>query len=277
MTEPPNGLQQNMLANYAKISDEDLDSCPHDKFRSLVFVLGFFHAVVQERRKYGKIGWNVSYDFNESDFSVSRRLLSTYLTKAYDNNDDQMPWGSLRYLIGEAMYGGRVTDDYDRRVLITYLDEYMGDFLFDTFQPFHFYRSADGKIDYIVPDPGPRANYVTAINSMPLVNTPEVFGLHPNAEIDFYTNATRELWRNLVELQPRASSGGTGISREAYIGSVAGDIEQKLPPVCCIMVYVRNCSCDDRHLIYRRFVKKSVNLLRHKLCYYKRWNDLIRY
>jgi hypothetical protein len=52
-----------------------------------------------------------------------------------------MPWATLRYLIGECMYGGRVTDSFDRRVLITYLDEYMGDFLFDTCQPFYFARS----------------------------------------------------------------------------------------------------------------------------------------
>lgn len=39
------------------------------------------------------------------------------------------------------MYGGRVIDDFDRRVVKTYMDEYMGDFLFDTFQPFNFYAS----------------------------------------------------------------------------------------------------------------------------------------
>ena len=54
-----------------------------------------------------------------------------YLTKAHENKDEAIPWNSLKYLIGEAMYGGRVTDDWDRRVLITYLEEYMGDFLFD--------------------------------------------------------------------------------------------------------------------------------------------------
>lgn len=71
VTEPPNGLKLNMRATYSKISPESLATCPHPAFRSLVYVLSFFHAVVQERRKYGKIGWNVPYDFNESDFFVS--------------------------------------------------------------------------------------------------------------------------------------------------------------------------------------------------------------
>lgn len=74
VTEPPNGLKLNMRATYSKISQENLTTCPHPAFRSLVYVLSFCHAVVQERRKYGKIGWNVPYDFNESDFLVSALL-----------------------------------------------------------------------------------------------------------------------------------------------------------------------------------------------------------
>ena len=50
-------------------------------FRPLVWVLALFHAVVQERRKYGKLGWNVPYDFNETDFRISMALIATYLTK----------------------------------------------------------------------------------------------------------------------------------------------------------------------------------------------------
>merc|ERR1719311_156871 len=84
VTEPPEGLKLNMKQSYAKISDADLESCDHTSFRPLMYVLGFFHAVVQDRRKFGRIGWNVAYDFNESDMLVSARLLLMYLQKAYD-------------------------------------------------------------------------------------------------------------------------------------------------------------------------------------------------
>ncbi|ETN24636.1 hypothetical protein PPTG_00868 [Phytophthora nicotianae INRA-310] len=148
VTEPPDGLKQNMRSLYSKLDQTMLDECPHPAFRSVVYVLCFLHAVVLERRKYGKIGWNVSYDFNESDFTISRKLLSLYLYKAYEDQDEQLPWGSLKYLIGDAMYGGRVSDDYDRRILTTYLSEYMGDFLFDDCQRFYFSRSG---FDYVLP------------------------------------------------------------------------------------------------------------------------------
>ena len=49
------------------------------------------------------------------------------------------------------MYGGRVIDAFDRRAVATYMGEYMGDFIFDTFQPFHFYQ--EEKLDYFIPRP----------------------------------------------------------------------------------------------------------------------------
>lgn len=99
------------------------------------------------------------------------------------------------------MYGGRVIDSFDRRVSKIYMDEYFGDFLFDTFQPFHFYR--DNHVDYVIPLEGDRDSYIEFIEKLPLVNSPEVFGLHPNAEIGYYTQATKEMWMNLIELQPQ--------------------------------------------------------------------------
>ena len=63
------------------------------------------------------------------------------MNKSIQNKDENIPWDSLKYLIGQAMYGGRVTDEFDRRILVTYLDEFMGDFLFDDNSEFIFAQS----------------------------------------------------------------------------------------------------------------------------------------
>jgi hypothetical protein len=48
---------------------------------------------------------------------VSDDLLRSYLDSYVDT-----PWDALKYLIAEANYGGRVTDELDRRVLSSYLN-----------------------------------------------------------------------------------------------------------------------------------------------------------
>ena len=235
VNEPPNGLKMNMKNTLSKVTEDQLDVCPHWAFRPLVFTLAFFHAVVQERRKYGKIGWNVVYDFNETDFTVSMRLLDTYLTKAYLSKDP-LPWDTLRYLVGEAMYGGRVTDSMDRRIVKTYLEEYFGDFLFDTFQPFHFFVEK-GVVDYCLPpgstDPETKvtlAQMVAQISTFPNANAPDVFGLHPNAETGYLRHSTETLWSSLLELMPRASAVAVGgETREAKLTRFTEEILAQIP------------------------------------------------
>lgn len=113
VTEPPNGLKLNLKNTFHKIGASAFTDCPHNSFASLVYVLAFFHAVVQERRKYDKIGWNVSYDFNESDFRVCMQILNTYLTKSIENGDEKIPWSSLKYLIGEVIIQNSRTINID--------------------------------------------------------------------------------------------------------------------------------------------------------------------
>lgn len=260
VTEPPNGLKMNMKGSFSKLSEEFLSRCPHPAFRSLVYVMAFFHAVLQERRRYGKVGFNVPYDFNESDQNVSLALLASELVSAMPSGQTgsaPVPWSSLRYLIGEVMYGGRVTDNMDRRILATYLEEFMGDFLFDTFQPFHFFRS--DKVDYTIPKPKepdqqqqqqgtpgaiiPRAKkagsskervltyetLIGAIDALPDVNTPDVLGLHVNAEIGYYTAAAKQLWASMLEMQPRTGDAPGATRRETVVGETVNRILSEMP------------------------------------------------
>ncbi len=83
----------------------------------MFFALSYFHAIIRERRRFGQLGWNLStYDFNDSDFKVSSRQLFNMI-----DNNEEVPFEALRYLCGECNYGGRVTDDMDRRALTTIL------------------------------------------------------------------------------------------------------------------------------------------------------------
>jgi dynein heavy chain, axonemal len=68
-----------------------------------------------------------------------------------------------------------------------------------------------------------------AIEALPLMQTPEVFGLHANADIQYYSNATKDLWKNLIELQPRVAGSGGGTTRDDFIKQTAQDILNVIP------------------------------------------------
>lgn len=62
--EPPNGIRANLMRSYATFSEEYLNSCPKTvEWKKLLFSISFFHAIIQERRKFGALGWNIPYEF----------------------------------------------------------------------------------------------------------------------------------------------------------------------------------------------------------------------
>ncbi|CAG2053712.1 unnamed protein product, partial [Timema podura] len=125
--EPPTGLQQNLLRSYQSDPVKDptfYEGCPRKDrvFTKLLYGICFFHAVVQERKKFGSIGWNIPYGFNESDFHISIKQLQMFINESAD-----VPYEAILYLTGECNYGGRVTDDWDRRTLTTILEDFVNE------------------------------------------------------------------------------------------------------------------------------------------------------
>lgn len=78
-------------------------------------------------------------------------------------------------MLGEVQYGGRVTDDYDKRLLNTFARVWFSDNMFSEGFTFHKgYKIM--KYKYI-------AEYLKDIETMPSVDPPQAYGLHPNADI----------------------------------------------------------------------------------------------
>lgn len=157
-----------------------------------------------------------------------------YLQKTLDNKEDSLPWETLRYLIGQAMYGGRVTDGFDRECLVTYLDEYMGDFLFDKNRPFFFAKTE--TFGYIIPENITKETLIDAVDTLPPLTEPAVFGLNSNAEITYYQNFADEIWKDLLKMQTSGGgAAGGGNSMQAFIIETASGILSKLPKLQDVM------------------------------------------
>ncbi|CAB1113079.1 unnamed protein product [Ectocarpus sp. CCAP 1310/34] len=196
--EPPKGMRANLLGSFYNIESDWFDTCLRPAvFKKMLFGLTFFHATVRERRKFGPLGWNIQ---------------------------DPVPYAALAYLAGECNYGGRVTDDKDRRCLVNILT----DFYCEDIQDDDYRFSPSGT--YFAPKVGSKDDFVEYIKGLPYNEGPEVFGLHANANMSCALSETNSLLDTALSLQPRSAGGGAK-SWDATLSELAEDILSRMPPV----------------------------------------------
>jgi len=198
--EPPNGLRANLMRSYASdpISDPQFFANTNKpaRWEKMLFSLCFFHGLVQERRQFGPLGFNIAYGFDESDLRISIRQMQSFV-----NDYDELPLEALTYCVGQCNYGGRVTDDWDRRCLLSLLSIFFNEVVIDDDD----YRFSPGGL-YYAPPKGDVASYLAYLDSLPQIAEPEVFGMHSNADISKDQKETNMLFDGILCTLPRQNS-----------------------------------------------------------------------
>jgi len=215
--EPPEGLKPNLLKAMIRFDDAWYETCSKvAELRSVAFMICFFHAIILERKKFGPQGWNVKYDFNTGDLNGSCLVAVNYL-----ENNTKIPWADLRYITGEIMYGGHITNNFDRRLVDAYLNTYLNPELLDGFTIFPGFATPNNS--------GNCKQYREYIEESMPPESPVCYGMHPNAEIGFRFMQAEQMFNSIVELMPRSGGGEGGMSLQEKAKQALDDTLDKLP------------------------------------------------
>ncbi|CAF4008631.1 unnamed protein product [Rotaria magnacalcarata] len=219
--EPPQGVRAGLKRTYGLITQDKLEYIETIYWRPLLYATSFLHSILQERRKFGPLGWNIPYEFNQTDWEASVQYIQNHL-------DDMNPklnisWKAVQYMISEIQYGGRITDDRDRRLMITYAQKWFNDLLFSS--DFKFY---DG---YSIPKVKRIEEYIDCIDRFPFIDSPHIFGLDSNADITYSTNRAKSMLEKILHIQPKEANSNIsgGETRDKTVHNLANDMLIKLP------------------------------------------------
>jgi len=203
--EAPSDIQSNLRRSWGNFSQEAIDQCMKpSEFKTCLLSLCWFHSIVLGRRRFGQQGWSRSYSFNTGDLVICADILRSYL-----DDGAEVPYEDLRYVFGDIMYGGHITDPWDRRTNNTYLRV-----LFNG-QLMHGLDLGLGA-GFVAPDPAAFTyeDYAAFIEERMVAESPLLFGMHPNAEIGFLTSLAEGLFKTILDV-----SGGGAMSGGAAQGT----------------------------------------------------------
>ena len=242
--EPPSGLRASLRDSFAAVARGQAPpwEVSSGTRRRLCLALCFFHGLVQERRRYGALGWNVQYAWSRPDLDAALLTLSSALGEQGAGEDNggggggaaALPWEELSYMTGAIHYGGRVTDSTDLRCLQCMLKRCLARGVEAAA------AAADGggcaaRISftedgaYAVPDDeavGTEEGVRGYIDGLPAGDPPpEVFGLHANADVTRDRNGSRRLLEALAGASSgRVAGGDDTAALEGVVASVAGGL-----------------------------------------------------
>ena len=255
VNEPPRGLKQSIQRTFSTVDENTYDKAPKTAlYRRFAFGFVFFHALILERRKYGPLGWNIPYEFSNSDLSISLAQLKNFL-----EDYEEIQYTAMNYMIAEANYGGRVTDPADRRLIAILFKDICCDEILDDRYLF------SGLKEYPVPVDATYKEHEEFINTtIPLNSAPAVFGLNENADITCAISETNTLFGTALLTLPRTVSSKKGASTEEQVKARAEEILARLP---------EKFDVDDVRMKHPNKLEESLNSVLHQEL--MRYNNLL--
>jgi dynein heavy chain len=173
------------------------------------------------RRRFGFQGWSRAYGFNMGDLKICADILESYLNR----KTKIVPWQDFRYIFGEIMYGGHITDYFDRRTNNTYLSVIFVEKLTQRMELAPKLQAPDPQsFDYIA--------YEQFIKKSLPTESPLIYGLHPNAEIGFLTSKAESLFNSIMRLEMGSSddsSGSGGAGSSSVLRDTLNDLMKRCP------------------------------------------------
>ncbi|KAJ8651627.1 hypothetical protein O0I10_012803 [Lichtheimia ornata] len=184
MFEPPPGIKANLQESLRSIPPSRLSRGPTERVR-LYFMLAWLHAVVQERLRYVPLGWTKVYEFNDSDQDSAFNTIDKWLDGAAGGraniSPEKIPWDAIRSLLKQSIYGGRIDNEYDQRLLDSFVNTLFTQHCYDL--DFEIVKSTgDNEKSVVVPDGTKMEQFMEWVNKLPEREPPTWLGLPANAE-----------------------------------------------------------------------------------------------
>ncbi|XP_021916201.1 dynein heavy chain, cytoplasmic isoform X2 [Zootermopsis nevadensis] len=207
--EPPPGIRANLLRTFSTVPASRMMKAPNERAR-LYFLLAWFHAIVQERLRYVPLGWAKYYEFNESDLRVACDTLDTWIESTAMGRTnlppEKVPWDALVTLLSQCIYGGKIDNDFDQRLLASFLAKLFTPHSFES--DFALVANVDGvaggpggQRHITMPDGTRRDHFLHWIESLADRQTPSWLGLPNNAEKVLLTTRGTDLVGKLLKMQ----------------------------------------------------------------------------
>ncbi|MPC14667.1 Dynein heavy chain, cytoplasmic [Portunus trituberculatus] len=202
--EPPPGVRANLLRTFSTVPASRMMRSPNERAR-LYFLLAWFHAITQERLRYAPLGWAKYYEFNESDLRVACDTLDTWIEATAMGRTnlppEKVPWDALATLMSQCIYGGKIDNEFDQRLLTSFLNKLFTPKSFDP--EFPLVCNVDGveNQNITMPDGIRRDQFMQWVESLTDRQTPSWLGLPNNAEKVLLTTRGTDMLSKLMKMQ----------------------------------------------------------------------------